>query len=268
MRKSIPTLRMLTGFAVLCCTVLIAWFLSGLGSTLAQAPPPPPPDTPTPGPTFTDTPIPSSTPTASNTPTPTGSATPTSTARPTHTATSTRTPTPTHTPTSAQPPTEPENPKEPKATAKPAPDCQSVVEGKVISASEQPGIGATVNIKGEGWSNAMLTDDNGHYGFGGLCAGAVSLTAYLANGQISQSAQVSLNGKDKVQVDLSASSAGAAIITDTPPAQQTPTPEPEMPVTGHSGWLLVGAALLGALLLITAGARRALSVQQRTRDRE
>jgi hypothetical protein len=143
-----------------------------------------------------------------------------------------------------------------------------VVEGYVLDASGQRAPGATVHIEGAGWSNAMMTDDNGHYGFGGLCAGTATLTAYLLSGQATQPGQVSLNGKDSVRLDLRILPAGVATATHAPTPQQTPTAEPQMPVTGYSGWLLIGAALLGAVLLITAGARRALSVQQRPRDRD
>ena len=51
-------------------------------------------------------------------------------------------------------------------------------------------------------------------------------------------------------------------------AQQTATPEPDMPETGYSGWLLIGGALLGALLLLTAGARRLLGARQQIRRQE
>jgi hypothetical protein len=143
-----------------------------------------------------------------------------------------------------------------------------VVEGYVFDAAGQRATGATVHIEGPGWSNAMMTDDNGHYGFGGLCAGTATLTAYLLSGETTQLGQASLNGKDSVRLDLRILVSWTATATYAPTAQQTPTPEPQMPVTGYSGWLLIGAALLGVLLLATAGARRALTVQQRTRDRD
>jgi hypothetical protein len=136
----------------------------------------------------------------------------------------------------------------------------------VFDGAGQKATGATVSIQGEGWSNAMMTDDNGHYGFGGLCAGVVTLQAHLQEGQTSQAAQANLNGKDSVQLDLRVRQVGAATVTQAPPPQPTVTPEPDMPATGYSGLLLVGAALLGALLLILAGTRRALSVEEQSRD--
>ena len=130
----------------------------------------------------------------------------------------------------------------------------------------QQATSATVHIQGEGWSNAMMTDDHGHYGFGGLCAGTVTLQAHLLEGETSQTAQTNLNGKDSVRVDLRVQQAGASAVTAAPTPQPAVTPEPHMPATGYSGLLLVGAALLGALLLIIAGTRRALSVEEQHQD--
>lgn len=136
----------------------------------------------------------------------------------------------------------------------------------MIDASGQRSTGATVLIEGEGWSNGMLTNDHGHYGFGGLCAGMATLQAFLPNGQVSQSARVNLNGREIIRLNLSVLSAGA--VTAVPAPQQTPTAEPNMPTTGYSGLLLAGGGLLGALLLLLAGARRALRVQQETREHD
>ena len=140
------------------------------------------------------------------------------------------------------------------------------MEGYVIDASGKRTRGATVLIEGEGWSNGMLTDDEGHYGFGGLCAGTATLQAFLPNGQTSQSARINLNGQEIIRVNLSVLSAGAA--TGAPAPQQSPTAEPDMPVTGYSGLLLAGAALLGALLLLLGGTRRVLGAHERTKDHE
>jgi hypothetical protein len=142
----------------------------------------------------------------------------------------------------------------------------SVVEGDVLDAAGQKAPAATVHITGAGWSNAMMTDDNGHYGFGGLCAGTVTLQAYLLEGPTSQTAQTNLNGKDSVRLDLRVQQTGSAPVTQAPTPQPTVPPEPDMPATGYSGLLLVGAALLGALLLILAGTRRALSAEEQSRD--
>ena len=271
MRRTKPTKRMIAGLALLSCLALLVWSLLGPVTPSAQVPPPPdtptftptPTNTNTPGaatPTYTSTPVtPSPTPTYTNTPVP-----------PSPTPTHTRTPgapTATHTPTT-KPPPQPEktNTPRPGSDPKPNPNCLSVVEGDVYDAAGQRATGATVHIQGEGWSNAMMTDDHGHYGFGGLCAGTVTLQATLLDGQTSQTAQANLNGKDSVRLDLRVQQTGSAAVTQAPTPQPTVTPVPDMPATGYSGLLLVGAALLGALLLILAGTRRALSVEEQSRD--
>lgn len=271
MRKTRPTQRMFAGLAIVICIALLVWSLFGHLGADAQAPPPP--DTPTftptatntntpgastPTPTYTHTPIPP-TPTYTHTPVP-----------PSPTATHTRAPgvpTATHTPTT-KPPPQPANTNTPRpgTEPKPNPNCLSVVEGDVFDGAGQRATGATVHIQGAGWSNAMMSNDQGHYGFGGLCAGTVTLQAYLLNGQTSQTAQANLNGKDSVRLDLRVQRTGSAAITQAPTSQPTVTPAPDMPATGYSGLLLVGAALLGALLLILAGTRRALSVEEHSRD--
>jgi hypothetical protein len=119
-----------------------------------------------------------------------------------------------------------------------------------------------------------MTDDGGKYGFAGLCEGMVTLQAFTPSGQSSPVASVSLNGKDPVWRDLRLGSSGAAstatsaATTGTATRQPATTPEAEMPVTGFSGWLLAGGAVLGALLLISAGARRALLVREHTHGDE
>ena len=137
------------------------------------------------------------------------------------------------------------------------------------------GQGRILSKKGAGWSNRMMVDDWGHYGFGGLCAGTVALRAYLAGGQASLPGQVSVNGKDSFRVDLRTLLAGAtagAVPTSmgqaSAVAQPSPIAQPNMPAAGHSGWLLVGGALWGALLLLTAGARRVLGARSRPRSNQ
>jgi hypothetical protein len=113
----------------------------------------------------------------------------------------------------------------------------------------------------------MMTDDSGHFGFGGLCAGSATLQATLPNGQMTAAATVSLDGKSSVHVELrtgtvsTAAPTQAAATATGQAAQQSPTPEPSMPVTGYSGLLLVGGAILGVLLLLFAGARRSLGAR-------
>jgi hypothetical protein len=143
------------------------------------------------------------------------------------------------------------------------------VEGRVLDAAGTSVTGATVTINGAGWSRAIMTDDTGKYGFAGLCEGTVTLQAFTPSGQSSPVASVNLNGKDPVWLDLTlGNSAAASTATGTATRQPATTPEAEMPVTGFSGWLLAGGAALGALLLISAGARRALLVREKTHGEE
>ena len=112
----------------------------------------------------------------------------------------------------------------------------------------------------------MLTDAAGHYGFNRLCPGKASVQAFLADGQVSQLAELDLNGRDAVELALSVASTGALIVEET--SEPTPTPEPDMPVTGYTGWLLVGGGMLAAFLLLVAGTRRAITVRERSRGRD
>jgi hypothetical protein len=155
----------------------------------------------------------------------------------------------------------------PETTPNPDPVCQSVVEGTVTGNGGQGISGATVIIEGPGWSSGMMTDDNGRFGFGGLCAGSASLQGTLPGGQITAAATVSLDGKTNVNIKLSTAMGGEAAPTQAAAtatgqaAQPSPASEPGMPITGSSGVLLVGGAILGVLLVVFAGARRSLSTQ-------
>jgi hypothetical protein len=139
--------------------------------------------------------------------------------------------------------------------------------GTVFDATGGPALGATVIIEGADWSDAMLTNDAGQYGFSQLCPGKASLQAFLADGQVSQLAELDLNGQDPIQVELSVYSAGAA-TTIAPTPQQTPATGPDMPATGNEGWMLLGAALLAVFLLLVAGTRRAMTVRERNREHD
>jgi hypothetical protein len=136
----------------------------------------------------------------------------------------------------------------------------------VLNATGSTALGATVVIEGTDWSDAMLTDDAGQYGFSQLCPGKASLRAFLADGQVSQLAELDLNGRDTMQVELSVHSAGAATGASTP--QQTSTTGPDMPATGNEGWMMLGAGLLATFLLLIAGTRRAMTVRERNRERD
>ena len=246
--------------AVLIGMALLAGFLIAPGAALADdpPPPPPPPNTPTYTPTPTNTATPTNTPTPTSTPTPTHTATPTDTATPT-----TEAPVPTETTQPTQAPPGPVVTTGPQPTVKPNPDCQSTVAGSVLYAAGRPAAGATVLIEGADWSDATLTNDAGQYGFSRLCPGKASLQAFLPDGQVSQLAELDLNGRDSVHVELRVVSVG-----DVATGTSTPPPGADMPATGNAGWLLLGAALLAAFLLIVAGTRRALTVRERTGKRD
>ena len=143
----------------------------------------------------------------------------------------------------------------PTGKPKPQPGCDSTVEGYVLGAGGKRQSGSTVRIGNSGYSNQMMTDDNGRYGFGSLCAGTYNLQATLPGGQLTAIKSVTVTGHDTVHADLSlAAATGTPTVTRT--VQPASTTEPDMPTTGYPGWLLVGGALLGTLLLLSAGARR------------
>ena len=141
------------------------------------------------------------------------------------------------------------------------------MSGNVTGASGAPAMGATVLIEGATWSDAVLTNDAGQYGFSQLCPGLASLQAFLEDGQVSQLTELDLNGRDTVHIELSVASVGA-VATNASTPQQTPTPGPDMPATGNEGWLLLGAALLATVLLLVGGTRRIMTIRERTGDRD
>ena len=108
-----------------------------------------------------------------------------------------------------------------------------------------------------------MTNDSGQYGFNQLCPGKASLQAFFVDGEVSQLAELELNGRDDVQVQLSASAAEAAAISEP-----SATAEPDMPATGYTGWLLLGGAMLAVFLLLIAGTRRVMTVRERTGGRD
>ena len=264
------TPRRFAVIAVLVCAGLLAWGLLAPGVAFAQDPPtpPPPPPTRTPSPTPgppTDTPEPTDTPNPTDTPAPSDTPVPTNTPKPpppTNTPAPTNTPLPTNTARPTEAPSGPAGTAGPQPPTGSNPDCQSAVAGHVIDSSGGPATGATVLIEGADWSDAMLTNDTGQYGFDRLCPGLASLQAFLDDGHVSQLAELDLNGRDAVHVELSVALAGA-VATDQSTPPQTLTPEPDMPATGNEGWLLLGAALLAAFLLLVAGTRRVMTIRER-----
>jgi hypothetical protein len=166
-------------------------------------------------------------------------------------------------------------PQAPPAESKPDPNCQSAIEGYVVNAAGKRTAGAPVKVEGEGWSRGMLTGDDGHYGFAGLCAGTATVSAALPGGQTSATATITLDGQNTSEVDLTVSQGGGSQPASTATVAATAThqaiaaattPEPSMPSTGFPGWLLVGMALLGTLVLLLAGTCRALVVRARDRS--
>jgi hypothetical protein len=271
-------IQILLRIACLACIITMVWFLLESRGTLAWQPPPPP-NTPTstPMPTATsrptDMPVPTETPAPTNTPMPTDTAVPTpadtSTPLPMETQAASATPT-VEQPSPAEPTATPERDEGALPVANPT-NCRSVIEGHVVDGAGQRARGATVMAEGEGWSGAMLTDDQGQFGFGGLCPGETTLQAFLANGEASTSTTVSLTGDNSVEVDLNAggqpaTEAPTAAPTEQEVAQETETAAAGMPLTGFSGWLLAGSVLLAVLMLLTAGARRVLDVHEPSQD--
>ncbi len=269
-RRDPPSTRILK---LVCAPVLIFCILSLPGASLAFQAPPPPPDTPTftvAPPTLTFTP---EVPTATFTPAPPTLTFTPAPSQPTATAqlpTGTFPPQPS--PSAAPPPR-----STPGAdTGEPAPSaaCQSIVAGYVLGSGGQRIAGATVTIEGAGWSSGIMSDDNGQYGFAGLCAGAATVRAFLAGGQAGPVAAVTFSGNDSLRQDLSFATSAVAPAPATQAGQVTAQPVPTgtaeagMPVTGYPGWLLVGGAALGALLLVSAVWRRALQAYERARGRE
>jgi len=149
-----------------------------------------------------------------------------------------------------------------------------MVEGYVLGAAGQRVTGATVTIEGPGWSSGIMTDDNGRYGFAGLCAGTATVRAFLAGGQAGPVATLTFSGNNSLRQDLSFATSSTAPAPATQASQGTAQPAPTgtaeagMQVTGYAGWLLAGRAALGALLLVSAGGRRALQAYERARSRE
>jgi cytoskeletal protein RodZ len=264
-----------TSLVVFSCTLLLVGLLVLPTSVIAKQAPPPPSKPPLEPPTEEPTEEPTDEPTEEPTDEPTEEPTDEPTEEPTGEPTEEPTDEPTEEPT-AEPTEEPaEEPgKQPvdRPSAKPKPPedseapahCQSALEGDVTDAAGRRVTGATVSITGDGVDRKILSDDNGHYGFGGLCSGTVSVSAAQPGGQMSPFVNLDLDGKSTFYLNLSM----GAVAQESPAqpeatelaAQQTPTPEPSMPQTGFSGGLLLsGVALAALLLLLLAGARRWLS---------
>jgi len=261
MTKVLRVLTVLALFGVLSSALLAGILLLSFPTDVAaQMPPPPtkqPADTPTSEPPTEEPPTSEPSPEPSEEPT------------------EEPLPEPSSEPSPEPPPQSPDAPPERSAKAsesRPNPNCQAVVEGDIKDAAGRLVTGATVTLQGEGIERTMMTDDQGHYGFGGLCAGTLTVIATLPGGQESTSGTVEVDGRSNYRLDLGSQSPGAsgpvatATASPEPDAGQTPTSEPEMPVTGFPGWPLLGVALLGALVLVLSGARRLFAARSQKPD--
>ena len=248
--KVLRVLAALALFVVLSSALMAGiLLLSSPTDVAAQMPPPPskpPVDTPTPKPPTPEPPTPEP-------------PTPEPTAQPTNEPS----PEPSEEPTGEPGPQPPPSSSQPGASeSRTDPNCQAVIEGDVKDTAGRLVAAAVINLTGEGLSKTMMTDDRGHYGFGGLCAGTLTVVATLPGGQESFAGTVEVDGRSGYRLDLGGPQAGSEEAASTttaspaPAAQSTPAAEPEMPMTGFAGWPLLGFALLGVLILLLVGARR------------
>ena len=81
--------------------------------------------------------------------------------------------------------------------------CQSKLLGRVMDANGALAKGAVVNIKSGSFTAKTVSDDNGLYGFAGLCAGGYGFTVTL-KGQAPKtvSATATIDGANTVRTDL------------------------------------------------------------------
>lgn len=81
--------------------------------------------------------------------------------------------------------------------------CQSKLLGRVLDANATPAKGAVIEIKGGTFSGKTLSDDNGLYGFAGLCAGTYSFSVTLTGQQPKPvAATATVDGTNTVRADL------------------------------------------------------------------
>ncbi len=119
---------------------------------------------------------------------------------------------PTPVPTSAGPapvqlaPSQQVSPVSQTAPTQPPPPpskCQSKITGRVLDAKGNIAKGATVTVKSGSFTAKTLSDDNGLYGFAGLCGGTYSFTVQLS-GQAAKAvaADASVDGNNSAKADL------------------------------------------------------------------
>ncbi len=82
--------------------------------------------------------------------------------------------------------------------------CQSKLMGHVLDANGAAAKGATIEVKMGSFSGKTISDDNGLYGFAGLCSGTYSFVVTLP-GQPAKpvAASAQLDGANTGKVDLS-----------------------------------------------------------------
>ncbi len=82
--------------------------------------------------------------------------------------------------------------------------CQSKLTGRIYDAKGVLVKGATIEIKNGNFTAKTLSDDNGLYGFAGLCAGTYSFSVQLP-GQAAKAltTKTTANGGDSIKADLS-----------------------------------------------------------------
>ncbi len=258
---------MVSGILVLCAILVLP------AGVLAIQLPPPPDKTPIVIPTDAPTAAPTDAPTAAPTEPPTEAPTQAPTDEPTVEPTEAPTQEPIAKPTSAPTEAPVENPSSEGrvvTSSKPDPNCQAMVAGTVTEANGRPIAGVEVSLTGEGLERKILTGDAGNYGFGGLCAGTVTLVAAMPGGKISPAATLEVDGQGSFVVNLGFGSDApkeAPLVEESAtapvPPQSLADQEPTMPATGFPGiYLLAGGAILGMLLTITFGIWRTVQAHQ------
>ncbi len=108
---------------------------------------------------------------------------------------------------SQEQPPEPAQPTVAPGLTLPAPtgNCQSRLWGKVVNtANNQSPPNVTVEVASGNFKGKTITDNNGLYGFFGLCAGDYTVSITPPNAKASQPGpKVTLDGAKQVKVDLS-----------------------------------------------------------------
>jgi carboxypeptidase family protein len=82
-------------------------------------------------------------------------------------------------------------------------NCQSKLLGRVVDANGALAKGAVIEIKSGSFNAKALSDDNGLYGFAGLCAGGYGFTVTLpGKSPRALATTATLDGANTVKTDL------------------------------------------------------------------